>query len=212
MSINTILFDLDGTLIDTNELIISSFTHTLKNHADRPYTREEIIQFIGEPLKDSLASVNENEVEEMIETYRKHNIANHENYVKAYDGVLETIRTLKEQNYQLGIVTTKMRQTVEIGMKMTELEGLFDTIVTLDDVVHAKPHPEPVMKALRSLNAPASKALMVGDNTHDIESGKNAGTKTAGVAWTLKGRNVLDELKPDYMLTNMRELLQITGG
>ncbi|WP_173915647.1 pyrophosphatase PpaX [Halobacillus sp. Marseille-Q1614] len=212
MSINTILFDLDGTLIDTNELIIASFTHTLQTHADRPYSREEIIQFIGEPLRDSLASVNEESVEEMIATYREHNIAHHDQYVKAYDGVLESIRTLKRQNYQLGIVTTKMRQTVEIGLNMTELDSLFDTVVTLDDVVHAKPHPEPVMKALNTLDASAAQTIMVGDNTHDIEAGKNAGTKTAGVAWTVKGREVLDELRPDYMLTNMRELLEITGG
>lgn len=211
MSIRTILFDLDGTLIDTNELIISSFTHTIEQYADRPYDRAEILDFIGPPLKDSLRKVNPNKVEEMVDTYRKHNIENHNRYVKAYDGVEETIRTLKEQGYKLGIVTTKMRNTVHMGLELTNLDGLFETIITLDDVRNAKPHPEPIVKALNNIGSKASKALMVGDNTHDIEAGQNAGTKTAGVAWTIKGRKVLDDLNPDYMLTNMRELLKITG-
>ncbi|MGP4061302.1 pyrophosphatase PpaX [Halobacillus sp. H74] len=212
MSIRTILFDLDGTLIDTNELIIASFTHTIEQYSDRPYERKEILDFIGPPLRDSLSKVNPAKVEEMIVTYRKHNIENHNSYVKAYDGVVETIKTLKKQGYRLGIVTTKMRNTVQMGLELTGLDGLFETVITLDDVKNAKPHPEPIVKALSHLDSQASEALMVGDNTHDIEAGQNAGTKTAGVAWTIKGREVLDNLKPDYMLTHMSELVEITGG
>ncbi|REJ10159.1 pyrophosphatase PpaX [Halobacillus trueperi] len=212
MSIRTILFDLDGTLIDTNELIIASFTHTIKQYSDRSYERAEILDFIGPPLKESLHKVNPDKVEEMVETYRKHNIENHNRYVKAYEGVVETIETLKEQGYKLGIVTTKMRNTVHMGLQLTNLDGLFETVVTLDDVTNAKPHPEPIVKALNHLDSQASEAMMVGDNTHDIEAGQNAGTKTAGVAWTVKGRKVLDDLNPDYMLDNMRDLLKITGG
>lgn len=212
MSIRTILFDLDGTLIDTNELIIASFTHTIEQFADRPYEREEILDFIGPPLVDSLRKVNPDKVQEMVETYRKHNIENHNRYVTAYDGVVDTIKKLKEQGYSLGIVTTKMRNTVHMGLALTGLDGLFETVITLDDVQNAKPHPEPIVKALNNLDSKASEALMVGDNTHDIEAGHNAGTKTAGVAWTIKGRKVLDDLKPDYMLTHMSELIDITRG
>ncbi|WP_394218463.1 pyrophosphatase PpaX [Halobacillus trueperi] len=212
MSIRTILFDLDGTLIDTNELIIASFTHTIEQYSDRNYEREEILDFIGPPLRESLYKVNPDKVEEMVETYREHNIENHNRYVKAYEGVVETIETLNDQGYKLGIVTTKMRNTVHMGLELTNLDGLFETVVTLDDVTNAKPHPEPIVKALNQLESQASEAMMVGDNTHDIEAGQNAGTKTAGVAWTVKGRKVLDDLNPDYMLDNMRDLLKITGG
>ncbi|RWZ54994.1 pyrophosphatase PpaX [Halobacillus fulvus] len=212
MSIRTILFDLDGTLIDTNELIIASFSHTIEQYGDRPYEREEILSFIGPPLVESLRKINPDHVEEMIETYRKHNVEHHQDYVRAYDGVVDTVKRLKEEGYQLGIVTTKMRDTVHMGLELTDLDGLFETIVTLDDVDHAKPHPEPIAKALNHLDAKASQSLMVGDNTHDIEAGKNAGTKTAGVAWTVKGRKVLDDLNPDFMLENMSDLIEITGG
>ncbi|MBN8235387.1 pyrophosphatase PpaX [Halobacillus kuroshimensis] len=211
MSIRTILFDLDGTLIDTNELIIASFTHTIAQYGDRDYTREEILDFIGPPLVESLAKINPDKVEEMVETYREHNVENHDRYVTAYEGVVETMHALKDEGFRLGIVTTKMKNTVHLGLELTNLDGLFETVVTLDDVTNAKPHPEPIMRALQELDTPASEALMVGDNTHDIEAGKNAGTKTAGVVWTVKGRNVLDDLSPDYMLDSMRDLLQITG-
>lgn len=212
MSIRTILFDLDGTLIDTNELIIASFAHTIDTYSDRSYTREEILDFIGPPLRDSMKQINPDRVEDLIDTYREHNIRHHDDFVKAYDRVVETIRTLKDSGYKLGIVTTKMRHTVEMGLKLTELDGLFETVITLDDVTHAKPHPEPVLKALDQLDSCVSEALMVGDNTHDIEAGKNAGTKTAGVAWTVKGRETLERLDPDYMLECMSDLVEITGG
>ena len=209
MTIRTILFDLDGTLIDTNELIIASFTHTLGQYSDYAYSREDILEFIGPPLIDSFKQVDPNRVDEMIQTYRDHNLTNHNTYVRAYPTVVDTMKQLKKAGYNLGIVTTKINDTAELGLKVTGMEGIFDVLIGLDDVTHAKPHPEPIIKALDQLNATASSTLMVGDNYHDIESGKNAGTKTAGVAWTIKGREVLEAYQPDYMLEEMSDLLKI---
>ncbi|MBM7551385.1 pyrophosphatase PpaX [Thalassobacillus pellis] len=212
MNVNTILFDLDGTLIDTNELIIESFMHTTKEYGRRPYSRNEILTFIGPPLRDSMEKIDPEKVEELVNVYREHNISHHDDFVEAYPGVVETIQALREKGYRLGIVTTKMRQTVNMGLELTGLNGMFEVVVTLDDVVNAKPHPEPIEQAMAALNAEAAETLMVGDNTHDILAGKNAGTKTAGVAWTIKGREILDELNPDYMLLEMQDLLDILGG
>ncbi|WP_117168826.1 pyrophosphatase PpaX [Paraliobacillus sediminis] len=209
MDIRTILFDLDGTLIDTNELIIASFTHTLKKHSETPYTREQILSFIGPPLYDSLAQVDPDNVEAMVATYREHNLSNHDKYVTAYPTVVDTIKTLKENGYQLGIVTTKMRDTALLGLKLTGMEDAFDIVIGLDDVTNAKPHPEPIIKALTQLHANPINAIMVGDNYHDIEAGQNAGIKTAGVAWSIKGKEVLASYKPDYMLEEMSDLLKI---
>ncbi|KGX92921.1 pyrophosphatase [Pontibacillus halophilus JSM 076056 = DSM 19796] len=210
MTIHTLLFDLDGTLIDTNELIIASFLHTANTYAPGQYKREDVLKFIGPPLTESLKTMNPDEdVDEMMNTYRTHNQKNHDDYVKAYDGVVEAITTLKEKGYRLGIVTTKLRDTVDMGLSLTKLEGLFEVVVTLDDVTHAKPHPEPIMKAMIELGATPAETIMVGDNTHDIEAGQNAGTKTAGVAWTVKGRKTLEDLNPDYMLEHMSDILKV---
>ncbi|MFC4404919.1 pyrophosphatase PpaX [Gracilibacillus xinjiangensis] len=212
MKIETILFDLDGTLIDTNELIIASFTHTVEKFGDRPYTREEIIDFIGPPLTDSLQKVNPNSVEEAMATYREHNYANHEKYVKAYPTVVDTMNKLKDAGYKLGIVTTKLSDTAKLGLEITGMANIFEVLIGLDDVENAKPHPEPILTAIEKLQANPMTTLMVGDNYHDIEAGHNAGVQTAGVAWTIKGREILESHHPTYMLEQMSDLLQIVGA
>ncbi|AVQ99843.1 pyrophosphatase PpaX [Oceanobacillus iheyensis] len=209
MSIRTILFDLDGTLIDTNELIIASFMHTF-SHYGMTYTREEVVQFNGPPLLDTFQKIAPDLAEEMVKTYRAHNLTVHDSYVTAFPHVTETIAALKEQGLKLGIVSTKMRKGVNMGLTLTGLATYMDTIITLDDVTQAKPHPEPVLKAVQALGADLETTLMVGDNYHDIESGKNAGVKTAGVAWSDKGSSFLEGYNPTYMLKDMRDLLQLT--
>lgn len=211
MSINTLLFDLDGTLIDTNELIIQSFQHTLEKYYPETYTREDILKFIGPPLYDTFVAMDEQLVDEMIHTYRTHNHEMHDKLVKEYDGVYETIKTLHEKGFKLGIVTTKMRVSVNMGLKLTKLDQFFDVVITLDDVKNAKPDPEPVLLALKKLNAKPEEAIMIGDNHHDILAGKNAGTRSAGVAWTIKGVEHLQQYNPDYMLTHISDLLKIVG-
>ncbi|MUK89101.1 pyrophosphatase PpaX [Ornithinibacillus sp. L9] len=208
MSIRTILFDLDGTLIDTNELIMQSFMHTFKQYG-RDYTREELLAFNGPPLRETFEKIDENLVEEMIETYREHNLFHHDYYVKPFPNVVETINELKDHGIALGIVTTKMDKSVQMGLKIAGLEGYFQSVVTLDDVTHAKPHPEPVFKGINELKADPKTTLMVGDNSHDIESGHHAGVRTAGVAWSHKGKDFLEKYNPTYMLEDMKDLLKI---
>lgn len=210
MSIRTILFDLDGTLIDTNELIIASFTHTF-NQYNLPFTREEIIEFNGPPLVDTFTTIDKERADEMIDVYREHNLKEHDHYVTAFPHVIEVLNTLKEKGFQLGIVTTKMNDSVHRGLSVAGIETHFDTIVTLDDVTHSKPHPEPVIKAMKQLDADSATTIMVGDNSHDIEAGHNAGVKTAAVAWSFKGKERLMKYHPTYMLEDMRDLLKIVG-
>ena len=209
--ITTILFDLDGTLIDTNELIISTYLHTLEKFYPNTYQREDVLPFMGPTLHDAFSSIDPDRVEEMILEYRAYNLANHDELVTEFAGVNETIRTLKEQGYKLGIVTTKLLNTVLKGLRLMELEQYFEVVVALDHVEKAKPDPEPIFKALELLGSTPEEAIMVGDNYHDILAGKNAGTKTAGVVWSIKGRDYLAKFEPDYMLENMADLLTILG-
>ncbi|WP_010676580.1 pyrophosphatase PpaX [Bacillus timonensis] len=213
MAIKTLLFDLDGTLIDTNELILQSFLHTFKTYfPDRHFTREEILPFNGPTLHESFSSVDPDRAEEMIVEYRKFNHEKHDELVTEFPGVFDTIKTLKEKGYKIGVVTTKLRNTVNMGLKLTKLDQFFDVVVTLDDVKNPKPDPEPVLLALRLLESTPEETIMIGDNYQDIVAGKNAGTKTAGVAWSHKGKDFLLEYKPDFMLENMSDLLDIVKG
>lgn len=207
--ITTLLFDLDGTLIDTNELIIASFLHTLEHYYPNQYTREDVYEFIGPSLRETFSGIDLDRAEEMIEHYREHNHLHHDSLVQEFEGVYETIQALKERNYKVGIVTTKMRKAVERGLIKGRLDPFFDVVVTYDDVKNTKPDPEPIELALKLIGSTAEETIMIGDNSHDILAGKNAGTKTAGVAWTIKGREYLEQYGPDYILDHMSDLLTI---
>lgn len=213
MTINTLLFDLDGTLINTNDLIISSFEHTLEEFFPGQFSREKILEFMGPPLSESFESIAApNQVEDMIKVYREYNLSNHDLLVTEFDGVFETVKQLAERGFKLAIVSTKMHDTVVKGLKLTNLDQFFDVVIGLDDVTKAKPDPEPVQKALDALGSRAEEAIMIGDNYHDILAGKNAGTKTAGVAWSAKGKDFLAEYEPDFMLEHMSDLVEVVGA
>ncbi|MCM3714621.1 pyrophosphatase PpaX [Halalkalibacter oceani] len=212
MNIETLLFDLDGTLINTNELIIASFLHTLDKYKPGEYTREHAIDFIGPPLIDSFRKVDAERVDEMIATYRAFNHEKHDELVEEYEGVYETVERLHEQGYKLAIVTTKIRKTALMGLKLTGLDQFFDVVIGLDDVTKAKPDPEPLEKALAALGASKETAMMIGDSHYDVQAGKNLGIPTAIVGWSIKGEENIRSYQPDYILSNMRDLLAIIGA
>jgi pyrophosphatase PpaX len=210
-NINTILFDLDGTLIDTNELIISTYLHTLEKYYPGKYKREDVLPFLGPTLHEVFGAMDSERVEEMVLEYRTYNLANHDALVKEFVGVMETIETLKKKGYKLAIVTTKREDVAFKGLRLMKLDHFFDVMIAYDHVKKVKPDPEPIFLALEKLDSVPEETLMVGDNFHDVLAGKNAGTKTAGVAWTIKGRDYLAKYEPDYMLENMTDLLTILG-
>ncbi|WP_040204159.1 pyrophosphatase PpaX [Neobacillus jeddahensis] len=210
-NITTVLFDLDGTLIDTNELIISTYLHTLEKYFPSKYQREDVLPFLGPTLHDVFGNMNPDQIEEMVTDYRAYNIANHDELVKEFVGVSETVQTLKELGYKLGIVTTKRLDVTMKGLRLMKLDRFFEVIVAYDHVKKVKPDPEPIFLALEQLASTPAEAIMVGDNFHDILAGKNAGTKTAGVAWSIKGRDYVAHYEPDYMLENMTDLLTVLG-
>ena len=207
-----LLFDFDGTLLNTNELIIQTFMHVLNDKFPGQYSPQDCINFIGPSLKETFEQIAPNEVDEMIAKYRQWNHAYHDHYVKEFDGVNETLEELKKQGHKLAIVSTKKRDTIERGLQFMKAEHYFDFWIGLEDVRKVKPDPEPVLLALERLKMPKEKALMIGDNYHDILAGKNAGIKTAGVAWSIKGEEYLRQFQPDYMLHHISDLLTIVKG
>ncbi|NRD76506.1 pyrophosphatase PpaX [Bacillus sp. BRMEA1] len=210
-NITTILFDLDGTLIDTNELIITTYLHTLEKYYPGKYSREDVLPFMGPTLHEAFGTVDPDRIEELVMEYRSFNIANHDALVREFPGVLETIKILHEKGYKLGVVTTKRYDVAMKGLRLMGLDSFFKVIIAMDHVSKVKPDPEPIFKALEPLGSAPEESLMVGDNYHDILAGKNAGTKTAGVAWSIKGREYIAKYEPDYILEHMPDLLTILG-
>ncbi|WP_096190221.1 pyrophosphatase PpaX [Evansella halocellulosilytica] len=209
--IDTVLFDLDGTLINTIELIVESFLHTMEHYYPGKYEREDVIHFIGPPLSETFEKLDPNKIEEMTNVYRTFNHEKHDELVQEYEGVYETVKTLDERGYKLAIVTTKRRETALRGMQLMNLDRFFDVVVSLDEVTNYKPDPEPLLMALNALDSKPKTAIMVGDSEHDILGGRNTGTKTAGVAWSIKGEAHLASFEPDVMLNTMPDLLTYLG-
>lgn len=210
MNIKTVLFDLDGTIADTNELITASFKHTFDQYGYE-FSEEEIREMNGPPLTQTFTRINPDQAEEMIKTYRRHNFEFHDQFVKEIPYAKETIEHLLDRGITIGVVTAKMREGAEKTLAQTKLAPYFDVVVTIDDVIHPKPHPESVQLAMEKLQANPPSTIMIGDNYHDIEAGKKALTQTAGVAWSKKGRVFLQQYNPTYMLEDMRDLLKIVG-
>lgn len=210
--ITTILFDFDGTLLDTNELIIQTFEQVLNKHVPGRYTRETILPFLGPTLKETFTLVDPSNAEQMMSEYRAWNLENHDRLVQEFDGVSDTLRKLKAQGFKLAIVSTKRNAMVHKGIEQLEVGNIFDVVIGLDDVKNAKPDPEPLLLALEKLGSSPEEAVMVGDNSHDIVGGHNAGVRTVAVAWSAKGETFLQQFKPDYMLQHISELLPIVNG
>lgn len=210
--ITTLLFDFDGTLLDTNELIIQTFQTVLNAHYPGRYEREDILPFLGPTLKETFDSIDPAKSEELIAEYRTWNLANHDAFASEFDGVSETLRQLKNTGFKMAIVSTKRNNMVMKGLRLMSAGNLFDTVIGLDDVQHAKPHPEPLLLAMERLNSTPEETLMIGDNVHDILGGKNAGVRTAGVAWSAKGEKFIREQEPDFVLQHISDLLTITAG
>ena len=208
--IRTMLFDLDGTLIDSIRLIIDSYHHTLAAHGLPPRTDEEWLRGIGTPLRVQFAQWRDHPgLEAMIATYRDYNLANHDSCVTPYPGVVEAVRAVRAAGLRTGLVTSKTRPGAERGLRLCELEPLMEVIVGADDVENPKPHPEPVELALRLLGADPGTAVYVGDSVHDMESGRAAGVRTAAVLWGPFGRADLERTDPDYWLERPADLLRL---
>ncbi|GED18718.1 pyrophosphatase PpaX [Kurthia gibsonii] len=206
-----LLFDFDGTLLDTNELIMETFYHVLSPKFPGKYKKEDMAQFIGPSLKETFTAIDPQNAENLIEEYITWNRVHHDELVSEFDGVVEVLTQLKRAGLKLAIVSTKRREAILTGLHVLGVEELFDVIISNDEVEHTKPHPEPVLLALQELGLQKHEVIMIGDNYHDIEGGQNAGVHTAGVAWSLKGAAFLEALHPTYMLYHMRDLYQITG-
>jgi len=206
-----ILFDLDGTVLNTNELIIRSFQHTLSTHLGLQPADEELYPYFGEPLRDTLARYDANRVDELITTYREFMYGNHDELVKIFPGTFETMEALHMAGIKLGVVTSKLKMTSEWGLKLFGLAKFVRVCITIEDVQNPKPHPEPIELALHRLSLGKEGVLMVGDSPYDLRCAYNAGVSSAAVGWSVHSRETLQKENPHFVLGQFSDLLGMCG-
>ena len=210
-SLDVFLFDLDGTLIDSLELIRRSLVHTLASHGLPALTRAEWLDGLGTPLVAQFRRYTDDprQLDALVRTYRTWNLAHHDALVRPYDGVRAALESLKDSGGRLGVVTSKQRASARRGLERCGLADLFEVLVGADDVDQGKPAPDPVLLALERLGARAERAIYVGDAPHDITAGRAAGTRTAAVLWGSLSRAELEPHQPDSWIDQPPDLCEL---
>lgn len=206
----TVLFDLDGTLIDSGEIILASFRHATKTVLAREIPDEVLAAAVGgSNIYDQMRAFDEERVDELVRVYREHNEPLHDG-LEAFDGVEAVLERLRGEGRRLGIVTAKRRRTVELAFAILPLEGYFDTVVTAEQTEHHKPHPEPVLTALERLGSRPDEAVFIGDSPFDMGAGKAAGVFTVAVSWgKIHSAERLLEAGADTVVHSPGELLDV---
>lgn len=207
--IKCVLFDLDGTLLNTNNLVVESFKHTVRKHLHREIDGEELYCYFGEPLIDIMRKLSPEQADEMVITYREFNLNKHDELTTPFPGAAEILADLSRRGFQMGVVTSKIRYMAERGLKLFGLDSWMDVLVGFEDTAYHKPNPEPINIALEKLDIPAAAVLMVGDSPFDLECAKNAGVLSAAVGWSVHPPEKLWAYKPDFFLNNFYELPQL---
>ena len=204
----TLLFDLDGTLVDSIELILNSARHAFVDFAGQAPTDDEWRASIGRPLQAVLREYapDDAEADRLLGRYREYQLANHDRLLHAYDGIVAALREFSARGHPLAVVTSKSDWLAHKALELVGIDNLFPVLVGCDTCVNHKPHPEPVERALALLNVPASNAIFVGDSPHDIESGRAAQVYTIGVTWGAFTREEMETSGADAVIHDISEL------
>lgn len=203
------LFDADGTLFDTTELICQCFFNTAKIAGKPDLDRESILKYIGMTLRDQMeihfGPLSEERFAYLRKFHMDYQLSIYKKYLKLCCGVLETLEYLKSQGARCAVVTSRFRASLELYLKDTGIFSYFEHFITPEITERHKPDPQPAQKALELLGCRADEAILIGDSTFDIECGNAAGTATAFVNWSLNDLKSL-RVMPTYFLNDMQDL------
>lgn len=213
MEFKGVLLDLDGTLINTNELILKSFNHTFRTAENRILSDDMIYGFFGEPLEESFRKhAEKTSVEEMLRIFRDYNKKHHDNLATIFPGVREALAAMREQDALMSVVTSKKNDMARKGLELFGIEDYFRAMVGPDDTEKHKPEPEPVLKALELLELEPEDAVFVGDSPFDIICGNKAGVTTAAVAYSVHSVEYLKKFEPDFIIESLEEIPGLRRG
>lgn len=211
MNIKGVLFDLDGTLINTTPLILECFRLTFKEMGLPVPSDSELVAGFGLPLLTAAkAYMPEEMAEEFCTRYRKYNVAHHDEWIQPFEGINESLAALAERGIKMAVVTSKKRPMALRGLGCYGLEKYFSAVVTCTDCAEHKPLPGPSLMALRQLGLSGAECIGVGDSPFDLQSARAAGCQTAAVRYTsFDWDYILSEGKPDYVLHKMEDLVKL---
>src|ERR1019366_93274 len=206
--LRAVLFDLDGTLLDSIGLIVDAMHHAFEGFDGTVPADSSWMAGIGTPLYKQLAlyARSAEELDMLRERPRAYQFIHHDDVIREYPGTSAVLENLHARGLVMGIVTSKGDELARRGLELTGLAKFLPGVVSADSVTKHKPEPEPVLLALEQLGVGADEALMMGDSPHDISSGNAAGVRTIGALWGPFTREQIAVAHPAYWLSNIREL------
>jgi pyrophosphatase PpaX len=207
-----ILFDLDGTVVDSGAIILASLRHATLTVLGETIPDERLLATVGgSGLASQMRDFDPDRVDELVRVYTEHNGPLHAE-LAACHGMPELLEDLKADGRRLGIVTAKRRKTVQLAFDTVPIEHLFDVVVAGDETERQKPHPEPLLRALAQLRADARTAAYVGDSPFDIQSAKAGGLRAIAATWgRIHDRERLEQEAPDHIVGTTEELRGVLG-
>jgi pyrophosphatase PpaX len=209
MRFPVVLFDFDGTVVDSGSMILASFRHATKTVLDRELSDAELLAAVGTPLHVQMRLIDAERADELVDVYRAHNEPLHD-ALQPCDGIMDVLRQLKDEGRRLGIVTAKRGATVELAFAALPLRVYFDVVVAAEDVERHKPAPDPVLVALERLHGQPDEAVYVGDSPFDVAAAKAAGVHSVAVTWGgIYDEGALRAEEPDTVVSTPRELLDV---
>jgi pyrophosphatase PpaX len=212
MRYDPVLFDLDGTVVDSGAIILASLRHATQTVLGRTIPDEQLLATVGgSGLVSQMRDFDPDRTDELVQVYTDHNKPLHAE-LAACDGMLELLEDLRADGRRLGIVTAKRRATVDLAFDRVPIAHLFDVVVAGDETERQKPHPEPLLRALAQLQAPADSAAYVGDSPYDLQAAKAGGLRAIGVTWgRIHTRERLEPEEPDHLVDTTEELRAVLG-
>ncbi len=207
-----ILFDLDGTVIDSVALIRESHRHAVTTVLGTPMTDETLIALVGRPLIDQMREFSVEHADELLRVYREWNHEHTHRLLTAYAGMDELLSTLRADGRTLGIVTSKSGPTVDLAFDVLPLRHHFDVVIAAEDTDRHKPDAAPIHAAITRLGADPARACYVGDAPFDIQAAQAAGIAAIGVTWGFFVRGVIETLAPDAIVDTTDELAVVLQG
>lgn len=213
----TVLFDFDGTLVDTIPLIVESFQYTFMTLSGIKEDEKKIMSTIGIPLEEVFSDLDENKRTEAVDVYRKFNQEKLNRGTGIFLGIKHMLELLSVNNIRLGVVTSKRYDSANITAKFFEIDHYFDVFVSRDSTKRHKPDPEPLEKAIFLLDKKCQdktfldkdNILFVGDSIHDLRCARNSGIDCAIVNWTYMDKEELKNNSPDFWLDKPADILEL---
>lgn len=207
-----LLFDLDGTLFDSQSLLMAGYKHTARTHLQRETTDEEWLTHFGRPLRYQMALFDEAQADEMVLTYRAFYTDNHDTMLRLFDGVPEMLETLHAAGHTMGVVTSKLTRFAVRGLELFDLARYFRTVIGESEVQAHKPDPAAVLLAMERLDADPEETWMIGDSPFDIQAGHNAGIRAAAALWGPFSRETLALDRPELYVERPADLPAALAG